>query len=134
MIVYDGKMHPVDSNDISFKIAGLMAFKDAFVNAAPQLMEPVQEIEVRVPADLMGDVMTDLQGRRSVVMGVDSQGRYQVIKAHTPLAELDRYSTTLRSLTQGRGTYSERFHQYMPVASDLQHKLVSSHKEEEVAA
>ena len=134
VIVYDGKMHPVDSNDISFKIAGLMAFKEAFVNAAPQLMEPVHEIEVRVPADLMGDVMTDLQGRRSVVTGVDAQGRYQIIRAQTPLAELDRYSTTLRSLTQGRGTYSERFYQYMPVAAELQQRLVNGHKEEEVTA
>ena len=134
VIVYDGKMHPVDSNDISFRIAGLQAFREAFNNADPQLMEPVQELEVRVPADLMGDVMTDLQGRRSIVMGVDGQGRYQIIKTHTPLAELDRYSTTLRSLTQGRGTYSEKFHAYQPVPTELQHKLVSSHKEEEVAA
>ncbi|MBP7512979.1 MAG: elongation factor G [Flavobacteriales bacterium] len=134
VIVYDGKMHPVDSNDISFKIAGLQAFREAFNNADPQLMEPVQEVEVRVPADLMGDVMTDLQGRRSIVMGVDGQGRYQIIRTHTPLAELDRYSTTLRSLTQGRGTYAEKFHAYQPVPSDLQHKLVTGHKEEEVAA
>ncbi len=134
VIVYDGKMHPVDSNDISFRIAGQMAFKEAFVNAAPQLMEPVQEIEVRVPADLMGEVMTDLQSRRTVVMGVGSQGRYQVIMGHTPLAELDRYSTTLRSLTQGRGTYTERFHQYMPVSSELQNKLVNSRRAEEELA
>ncbi len=134
VVVYDGKMHPVDSNDISFKIAGLQAFREAFTNAAPQLMEPVQEIEVRVPADLMGDVMTDLQGRRSVVMGMDTQGRYQIIKAHTPLAELDRYSTTLRSLTQGRGTYTERFHAFQPVPTELQQKLVSGHKEEELVA
>ncbi len=133
VIVYDGKMHPVDSNDISFKIAGLQAFREAFNQADPQLMEPVQEVEVRVPSDLMGDVMTDLQGRRSIVMGVDGQGRYQIIKTHTPLAELDRYSTTLRSLTQGRGTYAEKFHAYQPVPSELQHKLVTSHKEEEVA-
>ena len=134
VVVFDGKMHPVDSNDISFRIAGLQAFREAFTNADPQLMEPVQEIEVRVPADLMGDVMTDLQGRRSIVMGMDTQGRYQIIKAHTPLAELDRYSTTLRSLTQGRGTYTERFLAYQPVPGELQHKLVSSYKEEEVAA
>ena len=134
VVVYDGKMHPVDSNDISFRIAGLQAFREAFNNADPQLMEPVQELEVRVPADLMGDVMTDLQGRRSIVMGVTGQGRYQIIKTHTPLAELDRYSTTLRSLTQGRGTYSEKFHAYQPVPTDLQHKLLNSNKEEEVAA
>ena len=130
VIVHDGKMHPVDSNDISFKIAGMMAFREAFVNAAPQLMEPIQEIEVRVPADLMGDVMTDLQSRRSMVIGVDSNGNYQIIKAHTPLAELDRYSTTLRSLTQGRGTYTERFHAYQQVPTEVQNKLVSNKKEE----
>ncbi|HMC96566.1 MAG TPA: elongation factor G [Flavobacteriales bacterium] len=134
VVVFDGKMHPVDSNDISFKIAGLQAFREAFTNADPQLMEPIQELEVRVPADLMGDVMTDLQGRRSIVMGVDSQGRYQIIKTLTPLSELDRYSTTLRSLTQGRGTYTEKFHAYQQVPNELQHKLVNSHKEEEVAA
>ncbi len=134
VVVFDGKMHAVDSNDISFKIAGLQAFREAFNNADPQLMEPIQELEVRVPTDLMGDVMTDLQGRRSIVMGVDSSGRYQIIKTLTPLAELDRYSTTLRSLTQGRGTYSEKFHAYQQVPTELQHKLVSSHKEEEVAA
>jgi elongation factor G len=97
-------------------------------------MEPIQELEVRVPTDLMGDVMTDLQGRRSIVMGVDGSGRYQIIKTHTPLGELDRYSTTLRSLTQGRGTYTERFLAYQPVPSELQYKLVNSHKEEEVTA
>ncbi|HEX2616322.1 MAG TPA: EF-Tu/IF-2/RF-3 family GTPase, partial [Flavobacteriales bacterium] len=134
VVVHDGKMHPVDSNDISFKIAGLMAFKDAFTQADPLLMEPIQEVEVRVPDDLMGDVMTDLQGRRSIVQGVEAQGRFQVIRVLTPLAELDRYSTTLRSLTQGRGTYTERFHAYQQVPSELQHKLVSGHKEEEVYA
>lgn len=82
----------------------------------------------------MGDVMTDLQNRRSVVMGVEGQGRFQVITALTPLAELDRYSTTLRSLTQGRGTYTEKFHAYQQVPTELQHKLMSSHKEEEVMA
>ncbi|QQR86574.1 MAG: elongation factor G [Flavobacteriales bacterium] len=132
VMVHDGKMHAVDSNDISFKIAGMMAFKEAFVNAEPQLMEPVQEIVVRVPEDLMGDVMTDLQGRRSVVMGVEGQGRFQVITAHTPLAELDRYSTTLRSLTQGRGTYTEKFLAFQQVPSDVQHKLMAGHKEEEL--
>ncbi|MBL7962494.1 MAG: elongation factor G [Flavobacteriales bacterium] len=132
VIVHDGKMHPVDSNDISFKIAGLQAFREAFTNADPQLLEPIQEVEVRVPEDLMGDVMTDLQNRRSVVLGVEGQGRYQIIRTHTPLAELDRYSTTLRSLTQGRGTYREKFHAYQPVPHELQQKLVSGHKEEEV--
>lgn len=132
VIVHDGKMHPVDSNDISFKIAGMMAFKEAFENADPQLMEPIHELEVRVPTELMGEVMTDLQSRRSIVMGMDSSGRYQIIKALTPLAELDRYSTKLRSLTQGRGTHSERFHAYQQVPSDLQHELVNGHKEEAI--
>jgi elongation factor G len=133
VIVYDGKMHPVDSNDISFKIAGMMAFKEAFVEAAPQLMEPIQRIDVHVPTDLVGDVMTDLQARRSIVTGVDAHERHQTIQALVPLAELDRYSTTLRSLTQGRGTYTERFHQYMPVPTELQNKLVLGNKEEELA-
>ncbi len=134
VMIHDGKMHPVDSNDISFKIAGMTAFKDAFRNADPQLMEPIQELEVRVPNEVLGEVMTDLQGRRSIVMGMDSSGRYQVIKTLTPAAELDRYSTTLRSLTQGRGTYTERFHAYQQVPVELQHKLVNEHKEEGVMA
>jgi elongation factor G len=134
VVVHDGKMHPVDSNDISFRIAGLMAFREAFTQADPQLMEPVQELEVRVPEDLMGDVMTDLQGRRSIILGIEGQGRFQVIKAQTPLAELDRYSTRLRSLTQGRGTHRERFLEYRPMPAELQHKLVHSHTQEEVAA
>jgi elongation factor G len=134
VVVHDGKMHPVDSNDISFRIAGLMAFREAFTQADPQLMEPVQELEVRVPEDLMGDVMTDLQGRRSIILGIEGQGRFQVIKAQTPLAELDRYSTRLRSLTQGRGTHRERFLEYLPMPAELQHKLVHSHTQEEVAA
>ncbi len=133
VIVHDGKMHAVDSNDISFRIAGLQAFREAFTQADPQLMEPVHELNVRVPAELMGEVMTDLQGRRSVVMGVEGSGRYQVIRTLTPLSELDRYSTTLRSLTQGRGTFSAKFHAYQPVPQDLQHRLVNSHQEEEFA-
>ena len=100
VIVHDGKMHPVDSNDISFKIAGLQAFREAFTNADPQLLEPIQEVTVRVPDDLMGDVMTDLQNRRSIVMGVEASGRYQVITVHTPLAELDRYVPMLVAAKQ----------------------------------
>lgn len=132
VVVFDGKMHPVDSNDISFKIAGLQAFREAFTNADPQLLEPIHMLEVRVPNELVGEVMTDLQGRRSIVMGVEGSGRHQVIKTQTPLAELDRYSTTLRSLTQGRGTYTESFLAYQPVPADLQHKLVHQHREAEV--
>lgn len=125
--VYDGKMHPVDSNDVSFRLAGLMAFKEAFTQADPQLMEPVQEVEIRVPEELMGEVMTDLQGRRSIILGIEGTGRMQVIKAHVPMAELDRYCTRLRGLTQGRGSHRERFLEYRPVPAELQERLVHDH-------
>jgi len=125
VMLYDGKMHPVDSNDISFKIAGKMAFREAFLNAKPKLMEPVQELEVMVPEDLMGDVMTDLQGRRSVVLGMEAKGHYQIIKAKIPLAELDRYSTALLSITQGKGSFTSRFSEYAIVPNDVQSKLVA---------
>jgi elongation factor G len=131
VIVYDGKMHPVDSNDISFKIAGMMAFKEAFQLADPKILEPIYEIEVLVPEELMGDVVTDLQGRRSIIVGMDSKGGYQVIKARTPLAELDRYSTSLRSITQGRGNYAGKFAEYAPVPGDIQKKLAEEYKKME---
>ncbi len=102
-------MHPVDSNDISFKIAGAHAFKQAFLDANPKLLEPIQEVTVKMPEEMMGNVMTDLQGRRAIIMGMETAGKYQQIKARVPLAEMYRYSTTLRSLTQGRGTYSSEF-------------------------
>ena len=122
VMVYDGKMHPVDSNDISFKIAGMMAFKDAFTRADPQLLEPIYDLEVVVPEELMGEVMTDLQGRRSIIQGMEAKGAYQVIKAKTPLAELDRYTTTLRSITQGRANFSTSFAEYAAVPYDIQQK------------
>ncbi|MDH5397705.1 MAG: elongation factor G [Cyclobacteriaceae bacterium] len=132
VIVYDGKMHAVDSNDISFKIAGAQAFKQAFVNASPKLLEPINDLEVLVPEDLMGDVMTDLQTRRSVIMGMDTRGKYQVIKARTPLAELDRYTTSLRSITQGKANFTSRFAEYAPVPGDLQQQLISEYQADEV--
>lgn len=128
VMVYDGKMHPVDSNDISFKIAGMMAFKEAFENADPKILEPVQELEVVVPEELMGDVMTDLQTRRSVITGMDNKGTYKVIRSNTPLAELDRYSTSLRSITQGRGNFSGKFHDYQAVPGDIQKKLMDTYQ------
>jgi len=134
VIVYDGKMHPVDSNDISFKIAGKMAFRDAFIKASPLLLEPINDLEVLVPEDLMGDVMTDLQTRRSIIQGMDSRGRYQVVRARTPLVELDRYTTSLRSLTQGKANFSTRFAEYSTVPPDLQKQLMDGYKEEEVEA
>ncbi len=133
VIVYDGKMHAVDSNEISFKIAGTMAFKEAFINASPKLLEPIYDLEVFVPEELMGDVMTDLQTRRSVIMGMDSKGKYQVIKAKTPLAELDRYSTSLRSITQGRASFTGKFSEYSPVPHDIQGKLAKEYLEPEEA-
>jgi elongation factor G len=123
VMVFDGKMHPVDSNDISFKIAGMMAFKDAFLKSEPQLLEPIYDVEILLPEDVMGEVMGDLQTRRSLIMGMDSKGNYQVIRARTPLAELDRYSTTLRSLTQGRARFTQRFADFVPVPFDLQQRL-----------
>ena len=130
VMVYDGKMHPVDSNDISFKIAGAQAFKQAFVNASPKLLEPVYDLEILVPEDLMGEVMTDLQTRRSIIQGMDSRGKYQVIKAKTPLSELDRYTTSLRSITQGKANFSQKFAEYSPVPGDLQKQLIEEYNNE----
>ena len=133
VLVHDGKMHPVDSNDISFKIAGMMAFKDAFMKAEPQVLEPIYDLEVMVPEEMMGDVMGDLQTRRSTIMGIDANGNYQVIKARTPLAELDRYSSSLRSLSQGRARFSQHFADFAPVPLDVQKKLAKELQEVEAA-
>jgi len=131
--VFDGKMHPVDSNDISFKIAGMMAFKEAFMKAEPQLLEPIYELEIRVPEETMGDVMSDLQTRRSLIIGMDASGQFQVIKARTPLAELDRYTTTLRSLSQGRASFRQKFAEFAPISFDLQQRLAKEFHEVEMA-
>lgn len=131
VIVYDGKMHPVDSNDISFKIAGMMAFKEAFMNAEPQLLEPMYDLEIVLPEEIMGEVMGDLQTRRSIIMGMDTKGNYQVIKVKTPLAELDRYSTTLRSLSQGRASFTQKMAEFAPVPYEIQKKLASKMQEAE---
>ncbi|MCK5677279.1 MAG: elongation factor G, partial [Flavobacteriaceae bacterium] len=124
VMVYDGKMHSVDSNDISFKIAGAHAFKAAFLAAKPKLMEPVHDLEVRVPEELMGNVMTDLQSRRSIIVGMDSDGKHQIIKAKVPLAEMYKYSTSLRSQTQGRATFKTKFASFEPVPHSIQNELV----------
>ncbi len=129
--VYDGKMHPVDSNEISFKLAGRHAFKDAFKNAGPKIMEPVYDVEVMVPEEKMGDVMTDLQGRRALIMGMESDGNYQRIKAKVPLAELNRYSTSLSSLTSGRATFGMVFAEYQQLPSDVQDQLLKAYEEEQ---
>lgn len=129
--VYDGKMHPVDSNELSFKLAGRQAFKEAFKNAGPKILEPIYDVEVMVPADRMGDVMTDLQGRRAVVMGMDSEGNYQKIKARVPLAEMNRYSTALSSLTSGKATYTMKMAEYQQVPTDVQTTLLKAYEEQE---
>lgn len=130
VMVFDGKMHSVDSNDISFKIAGAHAFKAAFLNANPKLMEPINELIVKVPEDLMGNVMTDLQSRRSLILGMDSVGKYQQITAKTPLAEMYKYSTTLRSLTQGRASFSTKFLKFEPVPTNVQNDLIKKNQAE----
>ena len=128
VLVFDGKMHAVDSNDISFKIAGLQAFRQAFMQADPKLLEPVYELEVLVPEELMGDVMTDLQTRRAIISGIDTNSQYQIIKAKVPLSEMGRYSNALKSVTQGRASFTLRFAEYAPVPYDLQKELVSKHE------
>jgi elongation factor G len=129
--IYDGKMHPVDSNEISFKLAGRNAFKEAFKNAGPKILEPIYDVEVIVPEEKMGDVMTDLQGRRAVIMGMENEGNYQKILAKVPLAELNRYSTALSSLTSGRATYGMKFAEYTQVPGDIQDKLLKAYEEQE---
>jgi elongation factor G len=134
VIVYDGKMHSVDSNDIAFKLAGLNAFKEAFLKANPQLMEPMYQLEVRAPEELMGDIMTDLQTRRSHIEGVDSKDHHQIIKAKTPLAELENYTTALQSMTQGRASFKMKFADYATVTPALQKELTQKLSEEPVEA
>ncbi|MCA0932272.1 elongation factor G [Lutimonas saemankumensis] len=124
VMVFDGKMHSVDSNDISFKIAGAHAFKAAFLDAKPKLLEPILDLEVKVPEELLGNVMTDLQSRRSIIMGMDSDGKHQIIKAKVPEAEMYKYSTSLRSQTQGRATFSTKFASFEPVPSNVQSELI----------
>jgi elongation factor G len=129
--IYDGKMHPVDSNEISFKLASRHAFKEAFKNAGPKIMEPVYDVEVIVPEEKMGDVMTDLQGRRAIIMGMEADGHYQKIKAKVPLAEMNRYSTALSSITSGRAMYSLKFAEYAQVPGDVQTALLKAYEEEQ---
>ena len=127
--VFDGKMHPVDSNELAFKLAGRNAFKEAFKNAGAKILEPIYEMEVEVPSEMMGGVMTDLQGRRAIVMGMDSEGMNQIIKAQVPLAEMYRYSTSLSSLTSGRGWFSMKYKEYQQVPTDVQNVLLKAYEE-----
>lgn len=122
--VYDGKEHPVDSKDIAFQIAGREVFKMAILNAKPILLEPIYDVEIKVPEDFMGDVMGDLSSRRGKILGMDSAGRFQLIKAQVPLAELYKYSTTLRSLTQGRASHRQKLSHYQPLPKELVSKVI----------
>jgi elongation factor G len=126
--VYDGKMHPVDSNEISFKLAGRNAFKEAFKNAGPKILEPIYNVEVWVPADRMGDVMSDLQTRRAIVMGMSSERGFEKISSKVPLAEMNKYSTALSSLTQGRAMYTMQFSEYAQVPGEVQGELLKAYE------
>ena len=121
--IYDGKMHPVDSNDISFKIAGMKAFKQAFQEADPQILEPIYHVEVLCPDDLTGSVIGDLQTRRAMVEGMDAEGHFTKIIAKVPLSEMHDYSSSLRSITQGRAKFKMQFQEYSPVPFEIQKKL-----------
>lgn len=129
-VVYDGKEHPVDSKDIAFQIAGREAFKQAFNSASPSLLEPIMDVTVIVPESNMGDVLSDLNTRRARVQGMDTQANKSIVTAQAPLAEMQRYSNDLRSITQGRGTYSMEFSHYDPVPSHLQNDVVESVRRE----
>ncbi|MCR4440129.1 MAG: elongation factor G [bacterium] len=129
-IVYDGKEHPVDSKDIAFQIAGREVFKMAFLNAKPILLEPIYDIEVKVPEENMGEVMGDLSSRRGRILGMDSAGHYQIVRAKVPLTELHKYASTLRSITQGRATYSRSFSHYEPLPKELEARVVEEAKAE----
>ena len=130
VIVYDGKMHPVDSNELSFMLAARNAFSMAFREAGPKVLEPIYDLEVLVPADYMGDVMSDLQGRRAIIMGMDSEAGYQKLAAKIPLKELSSYSIALSSLTGGRASFSTKFSSYELVPNDIQQALIKQHEEE----
>ncbi len=125
--VYDGKMHPVDSNDISFKIAGLMAFKQAFQQADPQILEPIYNLTVLCPDDLTGAIISDLQSRRAVIEGMDTEGHFTKVSVKVPLAEMQDYSSSLRSITQGRAKFRLAFSEYAPVPFELQRKLIDEY-------
>ena len=131
VIVYDGKMHPVDSNEISFMLAGRHAFSEAFKNASPKILEPIYDVEVFVPSDKLGDVMSDMQGRRGMIMGMTSEKGYEKLSAKVPLKEMSNYSTALSSLTGGRASFIMKFASYELVPTDVQTKLMKEFEEQE---
>ncbi len=131
VIVYDGKMHPVDSNELSFMLAGRQAFAQAFREAGPKILEPIYDVEVFVPSDKLGDVMSDLQGRRAMIMGMTSEAGYEKLTAKAPLKEMSSYCTSLSSLTGGRASFIMKFASYELVPADVQQKLIKEHEAEE---
>lgn len=131
VVVYDGKMHPVDSNELSFTLAARHAFSEAFKTAGPKILEPIYDLEVYVPSDYMGDVMSDLQGRRAIIMGMDAEAGYQKLTAKIPLKELANYSVALSSLTGGRASFNAKFASYELVPNDIQGKLIAAHEAEQ---
>ena len=131
VIVYDGKMHPVDSNEISFMLAGRNAFSEAFKNAGPKILEPIYDVEVFVPSEKLGDVMSDMQGRRGMIMGMSSEKGYEKLAAKVPLKEMSNYSTALSSLTGGRASFIMKFASYELVPTDVQNKLMKEFEEQE---
>ena len=131
VVVYDGKMHPVDSNELSFMLAARQAFSEAFRQAGPKVLEPIYDVEVFVPADKMGDVMSDLQGRRGMIIGMSSENGYEKLQAKVPLKEMSTYSTSLSSLTGGRASFIMKFASYELMPGDLQNKLVDEFAKQE---
>ena len=133
VIVYDGKMHPVDSNEISFMLAGRNAFSQAFKNAGPKILEPIYDVEVSLPSEYMGDVMGDLQGRRAMIMGMNSERGYEKLMAKVPLKEVSNYSTSLSSITGGRASFTMKFASYELVPTDVQDKLLKEYEAQQEA-
>ena len=130
VIVYDGKMHPVDSNELSFMLAGRHAFSLAFKEAGPKILEPIYDVEVFVPSEKMGDVMSDLQGRRGMIVGMSSENGYEKLQAKVPLKEMANYSTALSSMTGGRASFIMNFSSYELVPGDVQSKLIAAFEAE----
>ena len=131
VIVYDGKMHPVDSNELSFMLAARHAFSNAFKEAGPKLLEPIYDVEIFVPGDKMGDVMNDLQGRRGMIIGSESENGYEKLIAKVPLKSLSNYSTILSSITGGRASFIMKFASYELVPTDIQQKLMKEFEEQD---
>ena len=127
---YDGSYHSVDSSEMAFKVAASMGFQKAFTDANPVILEPIYDLTIKVPEEYMGDVMGDISGRRGKIMGMDAEGKFQVIKAKVPLAELHKYSTSLRSMTAGRGIHNRSFSHYDEVPSEISVKIIEQAKKE----